>query len=266
VKRQDHFTYALAGIVCAVCWFNPLVWIALRKVKSTAERAADDLVIRSGVRPSSYVDTLVDMLKRLGPEPLQVRASFAMARKSEIENRMLAVLDKGLVRSPGKPGMIACAALLLIATTTLGLSSVPGVTALEAQTSGLPTRVSAWLKAAEQAPGDPGRFDPLSSALAEGPLTREELDHYLGIVGKMSNPVAKSEALRILAESVTLDDDLVTRSLEISAAISSSVPRAVALRAIATSQTLTPAARKVYLGAASTLDGPALASVLKALE
>ena len=52
IKRGDVVNHVLLQIVCAIYWFNPLVWFAAWRVHVERERACDDLVLRSGIKAS----------------------------------------------------------------------------------------------------------------------------------------------------------------------------------------------------------------------
>lgn len=54
IKRGDCFTQALARLVSAAYWFNPLVWIAARGLRVEQERACDDFVLAAGTKASTY--------------------------------------------------------------------------------------------------------------------------------------------------------------------------------------------------------------------
>ncbi len=98
VKRFDALTQILAQIVVAIFWFDPLVWLAARRMRTEREHACDDYVIRDGTRPSHYADALLDMVRRLGDSSRRAAegpafAALAMARRSDLEARMRAILD-----------------------------------------------------------------------------------------------------------------------------------------------------------------------------
>src|SRR4029077_13029222 len=59
VRRCDCLTQFLAQIGCALYWFNPLVWIAWRRMQVERERACDDLVLNAGAKASSYAQHLL---------------------------------------------------------------------------------------------------------------------------------------------------------------------------------------------------------------
>ncbi|HZB25277.1 MAG TPA: M56 family metallopeptidase [Vicinamibacterales bacterium] len=95
VKRRDCLTHALAQLACAVHWFNPLAWIAARQVRTERERACDDLVLAAGTQPPDYADQLLEIARAMrGSRPaLLAGASLAMAHRSQLEGRLMAILD-----------------------------------------------------------------------------------------------------------------------------------------------------------------------------
>ena len=95
VKRRDCLTHALAQLACAVHWFNPLAWIAARQVRTERERACDDLVLAAGTRAPDYADQLLEIARTMrgGRPALLAGASLAMAHRSQLEGRLMAILD-----------------------------------------------------------------------------------------------------------------------------------------------------------------------------
>jgi beta-lactamase regulating signal transducer with metallopeptidase domain len=95
VKRFDAFTQLLAQITAAIFWFSPFVWIAEWRMRVEREHACDDTVIQHGTEPALYADELLQMVRSLVRRRAQqpAFAALAMARKSEFEGRMLAILD-----------------------------------------------------------------------------------------------------------------------------------------------------------------------------
>jgi beta-lactamase regulating signal transducer with metallopeptidase domain len=102
VKRFDALTQLLAQISVAVFWFDPLVWLAAHRMRVEREHACDDYVLRDGTAPSLYAGELLEMVRSIGmPDHDRAAPAFAalaMARRSEFEGRMLAILDPRLDR------------------------------------------------------------------------------------------------------------------------------------------------------------------------
>jgi TonB family protein len=110
ILRGDAASQLLARIALCLHWFNPLAWIAWRAFLKERERAADDLVLRSGARASDYAGHLLEVARTLRPAPAGV-AAIAMARPSQLEGRLLAILDSSVCRKhPGRTAL-ACAVL-----------------------------------------------------------------------------------------------------------------------------------------------------------
>src|SRR5205085_2859823 len=99
-------------------WFNPLVWIANRRMQMEREHACDDYVIRHGTAPSTYAEELLTMVRSLGEPNRRTTqpafAALAMARRSEFEGRMLSILDPVLDRHPLSKVRLATSAVLAL--------------------------------------------------------------------------------------------------------------------------------------------------------
>jgi len=101
VKRRDCLTHLFAQMAFAAYWFNPLAWIAARHLRTERERACDDLVLAAGTRGSDYADQLLDIARvmRAGRFPAVLAgASLAMAHRSQLEGRLMAILDPTVPR------------------------------------------------------------------------------------------------------------------------------------------------------------------------
>lgn len=91
----------LAELVCLLRWFNPLVWFVRETMRASAERAADDAVIRAGVLPSSYASNLISFASRIG-RTRHSTAWTAFARKNGVKSRVQAILSPQMHRNPMK--------------------------------------------------------------------------------------------------------------------------------------------------------------------
>jgi beta-lactamase regulating signal transducer with metallopeptidase domain len=111
VRRADWTFQVLAHLACALYWFNPLVWRAARRLRVEAERACDDVVLSTGVRPSGYACDLLEVLTAMNPTRSSLPAT-SMAQGSQIEERLRAILDEDRRRSAVSRRFAAGAALL----------------------------------------------------------------------------------------------------------------------------------------------------------
>ena len=102
VKRRDLVGHTLGRLTCALYWFHPLVWTAARRLRAESERACDDLVLSCGARASDYADHLLDIVISVRHHGAPATA-MPMARRRELEGRVLAILDPAVARiGPGR--------------------------------------------------------------------------------------------------------------------------------------------------------------------
>jgi beta-lactamase regulating signal transducer with metallopeptidase domain len=117
VKRFDALTQLVAQIAIAVFWFDPLIWLAAHRMRVEREHACDDYVIRDGTKPSLYAGELLEMVQSIGTPSRESSApafaALAMARRSEFEGRMLAILDSRQDRQTLSRRSTAAASVLL---------------------------------------------------------------------------------------------------------------------------------------------------------
>ena len=124
VKRRDCLTHMLGQAACAFHWFNPLAWLAVKRARTERERACDDLVLARGTRGSDYADQLLEMARVLRGDrfpALLGGASLAMAHRSQLEGRLIAILDPRVPRSGLTRGRaLAAVTLCCAAVAPLG--------------------------------------------------------------------------------------------------------------------------------------------------
>jgi beta-lactamase regulating signal transducer with metallopeptidase domain len=174
VKRFDALTQLLAQISVAVFWFDPLVWIAAHQMRVEREHACDDYVLRDGTAPSLYAGELLEMVRSIGtPSHDQAAPAFAalaMARRSEFEGRMLAILDPRLDRHTlTRRGTLMTAVILALLTLPLAALrpyQQPATTAAAAAAETLPESFKVSIIDAPALQGS-----PTSTGLAVSPAT-----------------------------------------------------------------------------------------------
>lgn len=92
MARRDSLTQMLAALVRAAFWFSPAVWFALGKLRIEQEHACDERVLASGVESADYAQTLVDVAAGSQPSQLGMGVSTAMVQRSNLEQRVIAIL------------------------------------------------------------------------------------------------------------------------------------------------------------------------------
>jgi beta-lactamase regulating signal transducer with metallopeptidase domain/outer membrane lipoprotein-sorting protein len=155
VKRCDVLTQLVASIACAIHWFNPLAWYGVVQMRKLREVACDDLVLNGGQPPTDYAETLLQVARSYRPQRLA--GAIGMNRGTNVERRILAILDSARNRLPLTRRAAATLAIVA-ATVVLLLGSVR----LESQ------------KAAAHAAAQPDGGERVLGTLAPNPSTHIE--------------------------------------------------------------------------------------------
>lgn len=118
VQRRDVLTQLMATLVCAVYWFNPLTWWGAAQMKRLREIACDDAVVTHSNAAAAYAQTLLDVAKRYRCRPTN---AVAMARSSDVEARITAILSSTRNRTKLTPrSMRVLAAVAVVVATIVG--------------------------------------------------------------------------------------------------------------------------------------------------
>ncbi len=264
VKRRDCLTHVLAQVACALYWFNPLAWVAARHARTERERACDDLVLTAGTHGADYADQLLDIARvmRAGRFPgVMAGASLAMAHRSQLEGRLMAILDPTVPRSSvsrrrtaGATVLFACAVMPLASLQSWGYAAdanaadfrlKPEATAADLNATGL--RLNPDVRLKPEATGTP--------EAADFRLKPEATAADANAVDLQVKPEATAPVVRVSPPDVQVNTQVATHTLVVNrAAIRESVRQGVA-----------GATAGAVDGVVQGIVGPAIASVMESM-
>jgi TonB family protein len=124
IRRGDWPVQLTAEVLRAIYWFNPLLWVACRRLRVESEHACDDEVMNGGVRGPDYAGHLVEVARALNQRSHAWFPAPAMARPSSLERRVRAMLnDRNRAPLTRKARGGVFAALLVIAAAVAAAQS-----------------------------------------------------------------------------------------------------------------------------------------------
>ena len=111
LRRRDLWTALIGDLARVAFWFHPLVWLAIDRQHSAAERACDQAVLGAGVMPRHYAGDLL-AIARQARLP-HFGAALAFGRRRRLRHRVESILsfDHAAVIST-RPSWFAVLALL----------------------------------------------------------------------------------------------------------------------------------------------------------
>jgi TonB family protein len=115
IRRHDWIVQIGAEVVRAVLWFNPLAWIACRRLRRESEQACDDEVLGSGIGAHEYAAHLIELARQCRRRGTPWVSAIPMAHPSTLERRITAMLNPRLDRqAPSRRAMASAGVLLLL--------------------------------------------------------------------------------------------------------------------------------------------------------
>lgn len=134
VKRRDCLSQTIVQLVMAVYWINPLVWLAVQRMSVERELACDDLVLNGGCKASTYASELLEIARAF--RPMAAAAAIGMARSSQLQWRIAAIVDTSKVRRL-RPLTVFLASLGIALAVFLFGGSSPAASGDDAESSAL---------------------------------------------------------------------------------------------------------------------------------
>lgn len=127
VARHDNLIGAGEALVCSLFWFNPLIWLAHRRIGATREAACDERVADRVEHAETYVGALAKFCVALLAPP-RVAGVSCMA-SAQLTERMKHLMTYPSLRGTALPHrsitIAASVAVLLLAITAGALTAEP---------------------------------------------------------------------------------------------------------------------------------------------
>lgn len=293
VRRMDALTQTIAHFAAAVFWINPLVWVAVNQMRTERERACDDFVISAGMKPSAYANDLLEIVQTIGEEPGFAYAALAMARRTEFEGRLLAILDptarRGAVSTAGKLGtaMVGLLLVLPLAAMRPAHRQLPTPSAMVSGTQGefgdsvpLPAVDTLGPRASDLVPTPPSTaglttkttIPEVEVPLPERPAAvvgvtklpddKATLIMVVRAAAKMSSDYEKAALLTEIIDKFVGDDSLRAAFISTTATITSDYERQRVLTALLAKDTLSDFSRVLFIKAANGISSSYSKSVV----
>jgi TonB family protein len=137
IRRADWAIQLAAALMRGLCWFNPLAWLAYRKLRQASEHACDDLVLRHGIDGATYATHLVEIARTVCQPRQPFVPAPAVAHPSTLEQRVRAMLNPDCDRRPpNRLTRIGTALTLSAAALTVAAAAMSAETAASAVAQG----------------------------------------------------------------------------------------------------------------------------------
>ena len=255
IRRRDLLTNAIVQLACVVYWFHPLVWLAARRVRIEAERACDALVVATGTRASDYAGDLLEIARTMRSSATGAVA-LAMARRSDFEGRLLAILAPNAGRNVLTAARAAVIALAFAAPAAAVAAAAPPRSATPNVASEPVAQLPSQASAETDLPSDTGH-----RALAEhaGSGSNEPGE----VAQSPASAQTRDRAVPALL-SVVRDENASVRLAAVEALGQLSDPRAIDALAEAMRNDSDPRVREAAASALGDIDSPRAVPALMA--
>ena len=174
IKRGDFLVMLLVRLSLAMAWTNPLTWVVFGMLRREQEKACDEMVLRTGLKPSVYAAHLLSFRRAAGRRFQPAAALLGLFGRSPLNERLAAILKHKLVFREVKMKTklaLGCAVILSVALigtarpAPVAIREVPSVAAEPAASE--QATVEAPAREAQAQPGQ-------AAAQAATPAAQEE--------------------------------------------------------------------------------------------
>lgn len=195
VRRHDMPQAWLMGALLALHWFNPLMWVASRRLRADREMACDAFVLSraGGIEPDVYGATMINLLEQCQHPVAICSAAGILEYKTEIKKRITMIA--GYQNTPAWKHVLSMSVCALLACLVLNRPARLGAASqtmpkIETFTNAEghqedridlpfvadPAVVGTWLSVAFVA--DPADFSPEKARQSQEKLFLKDLDFY----------------------------------------------------------------------------------------
>ncbi len=123
VKRGDFLVIMLARISLGLYWFNPLSWLVFQLMKKEQEKACDELVLKTGIKPSTYAANLLSIRRSMQMPWNPPSAVLGAIGRSQLNDRLLTILkQKFKLKEVKMRTKIFFSVLVILTITFLGMA------------------------------------------------------------------------------------------------------------------------------------------------
>ena len=121
VARRDNLIGVAEAIVCSVFWFNPLVWLAHRRIAAAREAACDERVADAALPAETYVSALAKVCRTLLAPRVPAVSCMASAHLKE---RIRHLMSYDTLRKTAFSHRFTAAASVLAVLLTVGAAGI----------------------------------------------------------------------------------------------------------------------------------------------
>ena len=132
LRRFDIAIKWLSLLACALHWFNPIVWIARRKISNACEFSCDEAVIRSMNYEDkhNYGETLIAVVAKT-KTPVSILSSTMSEEKKALKERLISIMK---ARKHTKLAILFSALIIIAAVVTVSALGASGAADIDAYT------------------------------------------------------------------------------------------------------------------------------------
>lgn len=118
LKRNDLAVNWLMSVFCIVHWFNPLIWIAARRMSMDRELASDELVLnRTVAENQSYGETMLKLLEGFSDSKTVPQVIGILENRDQMERRITMIAEHQSAKKWPALAVLALVGLTLTALT-----------------------------------------------------------------------------------------------------------------------------------------------------